>query len=64
MRQPLRDANLAIVRMGIVTPTLVDAASAVLAASRNYSLEHHEDATLTRELAMGSLEDLVRRLVS
>jgi hypothetical protein len=64
MRQPLRDANLAIVRMRIVTPGLVDAASALLAASQNYSFEHHEDTSRTRELTMRSLEDLVRPMVS
>ena len=64
MRQPLRDATLAIVRMRIVTPALVDPAAALLAASQDYSFEHHEEAARTRELAMRSLEDLVRPMVS
>lgn len=59
IRQPRRDALLAIGRMRIVVPEIVAPAVALLTASDKYNFEHRREQVDAREKAMRDLESAV-----
>lgn len=63
LRVPLRDAKLAIGRMRLVWPEVVEPASALLTASETYSVDSHREDGEARERAMRELETLARKEV-
>jgi hypothetical protein len=63
MDGPRRDGRLAISRMRLISPSLVETASALLLASEKYSFDNHDDDMATRQGAMTAFEAAVLPLV-